>query len=372
MKLSLLEKYLSCLAAIGLMTGASAADTPEGSVRTEIAEINLEAREGLVFYPARAKAKAGSLLTVHFYNADPNDMPHNVCLVAPGKLAEIQQASLAIDSGAEARGFVPDSPAILAHSELVGAEERTSFSFQLPEEARDIYYLVCTFPGHSMVMYSPLYVGTGPKLTLAEDPEVSPVVRQKEMNRMAALQAAERPSMRRVIMDDTGPASILVALPGGLNYCWDASSCRLRYAWKGAFANPFPHYDGNGAKRPVILGDEFWRSLPGETVSGVRPSGSDPVQTDYLGYDLEDGIPTFRYRVNGTEVQERITAPGGVLNWRVELVEAPANAGSWSVLAPVGETAVIEAADSKREGDALVFSAAGQSPIEITISPELP
>lgn len=348
-----------------------AEDSLEGNFRTEVAEIRLEAREGLVFHPARAKAKSGSRLEVHFTNTDPNDIPHNVCLVAPEKLAEIQQASLAIDSSAEARGFVPDHPAALSHTTLIGADETANFSYQLPDGARGIYYLVCTFPGHANIMYSPLYVDLNPRLSVADDPEVSPLVRQKEKARVAALENVDRPSVLRAIMEDTGAASILVALPNDLNYCWDANTCRLRYVWRGAFANPLPHFDGNGSQHPEILGDEFWRSIAGETVFGIGPAGKKIPSPDYLGYDLLEGIPTFRYGIAGVEIHERMIERDGALHWTFHF-EGPAVEKEWSVLAPDRETAEISAPGARRDRNRLVFQRTMNQPIEITVRPVLP
>ena len=356
-----------CIGILASLTGAEAQE-PVGVFRTEIKELHIEAQEGMYFHPPRAKAKAGSRLELNFYNADPNDMPHNVCLVAPGALAEIQQASLAIDSGAEARGFVPDHEAVLAHSELVGSGESSRFSFQFPEDARGVYYLVCTFPGHAGMMYTPLYVGSNYRLSLLEDPEVSPIAKQRESAKLAAIENVERPSVLRAIMDDTGPATILVALPNDMNFCWDAGSCRLRYAWTGKFANPMPHFAGNGSKRPEILGDEFWRSRPGERTIGVAPMDEAEERPKYLGYDLEDGIPTFRYRVKGSEVRERITEEEGSLKWTIEVVGSPEKT-DWSVLAPESELANIVATKGRREGDELLFSRKDGQAFEVSISP---
>ena len=42
-------------------------------------------------------------------------------------------------------------------------------------------------------------------------------------------------------MPDASPASIAVALDDTNSLCWDAGTCRLRYAWTGGFIDGFPY-----------------------------------------------------------------------------------------------------------------------------------
>jgi hypothetical protein len=105
-----------------------------------------------------------------------------------------------------------------------------------------------------------------------------------------------------MFMPDAGPAAIAVALPGELNYCWDAGACRLRYAWSGPFIDASKYWSSNGNHRAEPLGLVGWRAGPSQTVfAGAR-------QISFLGYSLQGGIPSFRYKVDEVEVTERIEA----------------------------------------------------------------
>ena len=50
-------------------------------------------------------------------------------------------------------------------------------------------------------------------------------------------------------MPGAGPAAIAVSLPNDLSYCWDAGSCRLRYAWQGEFLDPDGYFNKKAEKR---------------------------------------------------------------------------------------------------------------------------
>jgi cytochrome c551/c552 len=42
-----------------------------------------------------------------------------------------------------------------------------------------------------------------------------------------------QPSLQRIFLADSSPASIAVTIDGQHSLCWDTVSCRMRYAWKG-------------------------------------------------------------------------------------------------------------------------------------------
>ncbi|MEM1443056.1 MAG: hypothetical protein AAGF67_11990, partial [Verrucomicrobiota bacterium] len=96
-------------------------------ILTAVAVSNLEAEEeihyrsitaveGLQYEPVRIKARAGEKLRIAFTNEDPNDQPHNIVIIKPGTLAEIQSASMAVTAESMEKGFVPDSEHIIAAS----------------------------------------------------------------------------------------------------------------------------------------------------------------------------------------------------------------------------------------------------------------
>lgn len=110
-----------------------------------------------------------------------------------------------------------------------------------------------------------------------------------------------RPKVQRVFMPDASPASIAVALPGKLSYCWDATTCRLRYVWKGQFIDPWPVWRGNGNGLATIKGQIIYSTGdPGPTFRGGKSSPK------FLGYRLINGIPEFKYRVGADVISELI------------------------------------------------------------------
>lgn len=113
----------------------------------------------------------------------------------------------------------------------------------------------------------------------------------------------------RVDMPEASPAPIAVGMPGGVSYCFDTVSCRVRYAWRGEFLDASPtvlRKTDEGTKRSsvaTILGEIFYRSdnfpLRVATFDGVP-------ECDYRGYRIVDGYPEFHYRLDGIDVHERI------------------------------------------------------------------
>ena len=110
----------------------------------------------------------------------------------------------------------------------------------------------------------------------------------------------KRPMVQRMFLDKTGPASIAVALPGDLNFCWDAGECRLRFLWKGEFLDAYPYWRGNGNGLAKVKGQVFHTETTG-------PLNSDQP-AKFLGYSMKDRLPTFKYKLGTLEVHERIEA----------------------------------------------------------------
>ena len=134
----------------------------------------------------------------------------------------------------------------------------------------------------------------------------------------------------RVDMPEASPAPIAVGMPGGVSYCFDTVSCRVRYAWRGEFLDTSPtvlRKTEPGTKRSsvaTILGEIFYSSdnFP------LRVGAFDGVpECDYRGYRMVDGYPELHYRLDGVDVYERIVgAPddnGFVREFRVPDVAQP-------------------------------------------------
>jgi len=111
-----------------------------------------------------------------------------------------------------------------------------------------------------------------------------------------------RPRIVRTFLPDTGPASVLVALPleSKWNLVWDTDQCRLRYLSKGEVDNwPYLRSNGNSLAdggEPIYVETHLF--------------GSDE-KVEFLGYRLaKTGLPTFLYTVNGSRISETLSISG--------------------------------------------------------------
>lgn len=102
------------------------------------------------------------------------------------------------------------------------------------------------------------------------------------------------------------PRGIAVGLPGLINYCFDADTCMLRFAWTGGFLDMQPSWSARGGNMVKILGKRFYRN----SIHPLRIGDTEePVAREFLGYSIVEGKPQFLYRVGDVEVREMIAAP---------------------------------------------------------------
>ena len=109
----------------------------------------------------------------------------------------------------------------------------------------------------------------------------------------------KRPRIVRTFVPESGPASLILALPTSEkhNVIWDTDQCRLRYISVGEPDN-YPYLKGNGNALAVV-GDIVYREL--------NSIFSSKNQIQYKGYHVDQkGYPSFVYQVDGMEVTEMI------------------------------------------------------------------
>ena len=299
-------------------------DAPKKPVKVAV-----EMHDGMQFEPPRFEAKPGDEVIVSLENTDSTHQPHNFLVIKPGTREEIVKQSLELGEKGPAQDFVPANPAIIAHSTLLNPDGTTSIHFKMPAD-KGIYPYVCSMPGHGMIMYGAIYCGV--KMPpLAQDPNIPAQAAQ-----VATPGSGRRPYVQRIFMPNSGPASIAVALPGNLNYCWDAGECRLRYVWRGPFIDASAHWRGNGKDIAAVLAEPWWSAEKGKLSLKLGEAG-EPPKAKFLGYKLDAGIPEFHYRLGDAEVFEKVIASpkdaGLVLHFRipkaaqpVQLSMAPENA----------------------------------------------
>lgn len=123
--------------------------------------VEIRAGAGLAFLPAEIRARPGEPLALTFRN--PDSVPHNWVLVAPGALARVGEASnrLVADPRAVQRHYVPESDDVVVWTDIVEPGGAATIHFQAPRTPGRHPFL-CSFPGHWMVMNGSLVVADEP------------------------------------------------------------------------------------------------------------------------------------------------------------------------------------------------------------------
>ena len=99
--------------------------------------------------------KAGKKVKLTF--ANPDFTPHNLLIVKPGKGTEMGNLAIAMGAAGFEKQFIPEDPAVLHATKLLGKGEEQVLEFTAPTEPGDYEY-VCTFPGHTALMRGVLKV----------------------------------------------------------------------------------------------------------------------------------------------------------------------------------------------------------------------
>ncbi|MDZ4677055.1 MAG: plastocyanin/azurin family copper-binding protein [Oligoflexia bacterium] len=102
--------------------------------------------ESMQFDKTELTVKAGEKVTLIFKNPSTT-LEHNWLLTQKGKENDIGLAGIKVG---KAKQFVPDDPAVLAHTRLVEPGGQDTITFTAPP-AGDYPY-ICTNAGHHMVM----------------------------------------------------------------------------------------------------------------------------------------------------------------------------------------------------------------------------
>lgn len=273
-------------------------------------EIVLKAVGGLQYDIVRFQVSPGEQIRLVLENTD--DMDHNLIITQQGRREEIVKAALQMGGQGPVKNFVPESPDVLYHIDVLSPGEKDTLTFPAPM-TEGVYPYVCTYPGHGVIMYGAMYVTTGELPPLSEDPHIPEHRRNGKMDLSGtAHQAHEKkwhpyeltpPYFYRIFMPGSGPASIAVRLPDNWAYCWDAGVCRLRYIWTGDFLDISEPWSIKGDATAKVLGTVIYRE---EEDYPLRVDDQ-PVEVNYLGYRLVDGgFPQFHYTINGVEVYELI------------------------------------------------------------------
>ncbi len=293
---------------------------PLVSIAQQPVEIDMKAVAGLRFDPPRFQVKPGAKVKLTLSNTD--DMAHNLVFTKPDGRMEVVTAAMTMPITPEAQ-FIPKSEKVLWHVGVLTPGKEAELEFTAPD-TEGVYPYVCTYPGHGMIMYGAMYVAKGGEMPLlTKDPNVPELWR--ELGSKLHAYEAQRPYLYRSFLRDSGPASIAVALPPDQNFCWDAGACRLRYAWRGGFVDPLPHWTGNGDAFAEVTGRIYYRASDAFPLR-IGRADKPPTRVKFLGYRLLDRVPEFHYEVEGLHVYELIKAPhhGSGLEQTFRILEAKA------------------------------------------------
>ncbi len=292
--------------------------TTADTVRT----INIDVLVGLQFDVVRFKVKPGERIKLIFSNSD--DMSHNLLITRPGARLDVVNEALSLGEKGPSMDYIPNSSSVLWAIPLVNPNQFRTLSFTAPKQ-EGVYPYVCTIPGHGFIMFGAMYVSSDGRMPeLKNDPNIPPS-RRTEDNSLSGTQHTNHqvkgedqafkikalhpytpvsPYIYRVFIDGASPAAIAVSLPGDLSYCWDAGTCKLRFAWIGGFLDNSELWKGKGDVSAKVVGTLFFRD---KTQFPLTLSAKDDVPViDFKGYKLINRYPEFHYTLNGLDVFELI------------------------------------------------------------------
>ena len=117
--------------------------------------LTLGTQPGLRYDLTEMTVRAGDRVKLIFNN--PDDMPHNFLLVAPGAADKVGETALTMGIRGPGEGYVPDLPEVLHYTRLVEPGRSDTIYFTAPTEP-GLYEYVCTYPGHHLSMRGVLRV----------------------------------------------------------------------------------------------------------------------------------------------------------------------------------------------------------------------
>ena len=143
----------------GVIAGDVEAKTQKSGILSETPELTTiriaTVKERMMYDVKELTVKPNKKVKLTFVNED--FMPHNLLLVQPGKIDEIANQALIMGAKGFETGFIPENKNILWHSKLLDAGKEEVVEFTTPTAPGD-YPLMCSFPGHSIIMRGVLHV----------------------------------------------------------------------------------------------------------------------------------------------------------------------------------------------------------------------
>ncbi|NQV74571.1 MAG: hypothetical protein HQ491_00805 [Bacteroidetes bacterium] len=321
---------------------------------------------GLQFDQVRFHVKPGEKVKLIFSNSD--DMSHNFLITKPGSRLEIVNEALQLGEMGPSMDYIPKSASILWSIPLVNPNQTNTLNFIAPQQP-GVYPYVCTLPGHGFIMFGAMYVNADGNMPELKNDLNIPENRRLDNNSALNIQHNEHkvnegnktsivkplhpytpvsPYLYRVFIEGASPAAIAVSLPSNLSYCWDASACKLRFAWSGGFLDNSELWKGKGDVLAKVVGTLFFRDKTEFPLSIGNHDGFQVV--DYKGYSLINRYPEFHYTLNGLDVYELImpnnNGTGLIRKFRIP----GANKIVWFITNPTDGVSYISSAGKWKNG----------------------
>ncbi len=144
----------ACGGAEGDSTAVAPADetSADGAPAAEATIIIRPVGNQMEYAKTDLTVEAGEQVTLVFENtATSSAMRHNVVVLNTTEEAAIQRVGQAALQTGASKEYVPEDPAILAHTALAAPGETVKVTFTAPTDP-GTYAYICTFPGHYMTM----------------------------------------------------------------------------------------------------------------------------------------------------------------------------------------------------------------------------
>jgi len=259
--------------------------------------VTINALVGLKYDITTFTVNPGAEVTLTLNNV--SDMAHNLLITKPGARESVVKAALDLGGKGPEMNFTPKMDEVLWAVPLISPGQTATIKFSAPKN-EGVYPYVCTYPGHGFVMFGEMHVTnevSEPATAAKKDTLIAP----KSGPHPYALVP---PYLYHVFIDGASPAAIAVHLPNKLSYCWDATTCSLRFAWSGDFLDMTDLWKGHFDASAKVLGEIFYRSNEEFPLRIGEPAKTPVVK--YKGYRLINRYPEFHFTINGADVYELI------------------------------------------------------------------
>lgn len=122
---------------------------------------------------------------------------------------------------------------------------------------------------------------------------------------------ADAPIVHRTFIKEVGPRAIAVGFPGGLNYAFEADTCRLALVWRGRFIDAESAWADRFTPFVSPLGEEIAKLPEGPAVTLKAEGPWDHGELHFLGFRLDESrTPTFRYQLGKVTIEESLRPSG--------------------------------------------------------------